>query len=94
MPQIWIRVDAAGLQPVLVDEQQELPCVGDVDWHFVAVVEDPHEARRLTEQLRREHEHHATAARDSRALESARVPASPECATGSPCPARRPAAEV
>lgn len=56
MPQIWIRTDASGLQPVLVDDQRELPFAGDVDWHFVAVVEDRAEARFLMTQLLREHE--------------------------------------
>ncbi len=89
MPQIWIRVDAAGLQPVMVDEQQELPCAGDVDWHFVAVVEDPQEARKLTEQLCREHGHHEVAASDSQAIGASQVQAAPGPPHGGADPRRR-----
>jgi len=57
MPQIWIRIDAAGVHPVMTNEQDELPCAGDVDWHFVAVIDDRQEGERLMELLRQEHEH-------------------------------------
>jgi len=63
MPQIWLRVDAAGVHAVMKDEQDELSCVGDVDWHFVAIVEDRQEGERLIRLLHREHEHRLAVAR-------------------------------
>jgi len=51
MPLIWIRSDAAGARPVMTEERDELTCADDVDWHFVATVEDRGEGERLIEQL-------------------------------------------
>jgi hypothetical protein len=57
MPLVWIRSDAAGAWPVMMDERDELACADGVDWHFVAAVESRGEGERLIEQLHFERPH-------------------------------------
>lgn len=52
MLSIWVRMDAAGVRPVLREDGDALECALGEEWFFVAAVADRVEGARLCEQLR------------------------------------------
>lgn len=73
MPAIWIRVDAAGEWPVMLDDGDEMLCASGVEWRFVSMAATHQQGRALIEQLHREREARAETARLTASLRLPRL---------------------